>query len=540
MANGDPLLAGAETDPLLAGAIAEEEIVAPTGIEQVLFPELKTSLKAPAPEAQPVTLPGGPGAVPTGFATLTRPEAVTTPLAPIISGLESFPKRLLATLRGGDLTDPNAAFFGPKGGILPDVLSIEAQEEGAVRLDAERKVIEDKIAAEGREATPEETEQIRNLQEGATSRRTIAQGLELASDPLLPLSLAKSAIKKIGRGAVGIVSGNFGKIKQSLTQLSDETLKAIGGRSGKGITNLEKAKDVAPKLGQQLEEFFINPAFPEEDVIKAALPKVRKIDLKPVADAIDDAKVKGRFSADINTKLDALKDELVKDPATGFITKSLSAEEYLATRRNLDNAVGRAFDQDVPPQIKKKMINIASTMRKGIRKAAIDSKQPQIVEKLGTMHDKFDAMDKIRRSVNNNSESFVLNLFGKGKTSQQEALKQLEKLFKGDKRLEGAFNLAKMRKLGEKLDANDFKAKGFAARGEGITRLGGPLVSPRLLNLISEAGGITTEIFTALTKAGLTAAQIAAISNALTTVGGEVAETITAPTQLLPEEQIPR
>jgi len=504
MAIEDELLEGIEEDPLLAGiGLAEEDITAPTGVEQALFPELKTSLAAPTPEVRPVTLAGGPGAVPTGFETLIRPEAVTTPIAPLVKGAESFPKRLLAILRTGEeITDPEAAVFGPEADV---------QRQKAEEASSQRKVLEDKIAAENREPTPEETKELFRLQELAGFKGVVAGGLEFISDPALAISAGAGLLKKIGRGAVGFVSGSFGKIKQSLTQLSDETLKAIGGFSGKGITKLEVAKDTAPKLGQKLEEFFINPSFPEEDVIQAALPKVRKIELQPVVDAIDDAKLKGRLSADINAKLDDLKKQLTIDETTGLKIKSLSAPEYVATRRNLDNAIGTAFDQNVPSQIKKKMIKIGKTMRKEIRKAAIDSKQPQIVEKLESMHDKFEAMDEIRRKVNNNSETFILNLFGKGKTSQQEALKQLEKLFKGDKRLEGAFSLAKMRALGEKLDADDFLSRGFATRGGGFTKLLPAVASPRGLNIAGEVTGGLSDITAKIAKAGFDAAQTAAI-----------------------------
>lgn len=306
-----------------------------------------------------------------------------------------------------------------------------------------------------------------------------AKGLASATGKAAEGSV-KGAAKLTGDALVNL--DNFaGRIAEGSTKVSEEALRMSGTKPGR-----EALKDAANKqfeIGKELVDMIDNADefIPERAIVENALNDMPDINMKPVLNAIEKAKVYEASPTAIaaNKRLDGLKDiylklskqnidvPIMQKGATGTesglqvynpnalatdaaqqvgtakatVDVPLKATDFREVRRQLDNEIKSAFDKDPgeATEFEKQARRIRLVMKNELVKAAEKSGNKEYVEAMKTWSDKIDKVDAIKSFLGKNAttranrvESFVANLFNKNKSQQQKTLQDISQVFGKD------------------------------------------------------------------------------------------------------------
>lgn len=301
-------------------------------------------------------------------------------------------------------------------------------------------------------------------------------------------TVAGKAVKGVVKGAAKITGDALvnldnvaGRIAEGSTKVSEEALRMSGTKSGREA--LKAAANKQFEIGKELVDMIDNADefIPERAIVENALNDMPDINMKPVLNAIEKAKVYEASPTAIaaNKRLDGLKDiylklskqnidvPIMQKGATGTepglqvynpnalatdaaqqvgtakatVDVPLKATDFREVRRQLDNEIKSAFDKDPgeATEFEKQARRIRLVMKNELIKAAEKSGNKEYVDAMKTWSDKIDKVDAIKSFLGKNAttranrvESFVANLFNKNKTQQQKTLQDISQVFGKD------------------------------------------------------------------------------------------------------------
>jgi len=440
-----------------------------------------------------------------------------------ITGLEIIdtPKRLLGTLRGFSATDPESALLAPEA---------KKVKEAAAKLPLS---LPGKFGAK------------------------VAEELLLEA-PTLGFGAVTKGAKKIGEKVFKGADVGLNRLAENISKLSEEAFSFIKTKGKEGVRQLEQAQGKASEIGQELKTLIFDKPdkfFKEKEIIDKALTKMgdvplektlkeidKQINLIPLKESqsgvvsklekirkdIGEARtLPGSKRALPGKEVSELKDIMgqtvqkksfipgttIQTEGREILSKTSEAALFKRKQRALDDIIDwKATGAKVTDKALKQ---IRKTMSDELFEVAKKTKNQEFILATNSARKKLKAIEDFKVRHGTNFESFVENLFGKGKSETIKNLGEIEKVF-GIK----IKDRAKLAKLSSELEPRDFAVALAAPRRVGeafnVSSLLGSVISPsaaiKAVNILEGlgkgAGGAAD-----LAEAGIDAAQLGAITN---------------------------
>lgn len=229
------------------------------------------------------------------------------------------PRRFGGKLRGlitpnakhTDLSDPKSSFFEPEA-EKAKAIGIKEMKQFQDQID----VIFEKAKSEGRKITFKENWQVQQLMRSKMSIRAGTLGIAMLADEGPTMLLGG-----VGKKFLNSVKNFMRSSKVSANSWAKEQSKLIGEawehfKGAPNANDLQKAKGTAAKIGDEIEDIFVNRPekfFPEDKVIGQGIKEVGEIRIERVLKKIDQVIARLRLkesNASIVSRLNKLKIDL--------------------------------------------------------------------------------------------------------------------------------------------------------------------------------------------------------------------------------------
>lgn len=325
------------------------------------------------------------------------------------------PTRAAATLRGQEMSDPDAYAFRPE------------TEKYKTAIDE-------------------------NLPESAPfTKGVLKAGTELVgrtiSDPILFSGFAKGVGKAVTEGAGKLASAinkGSGRLAQELSGVSEEALRLASTKAGR--RELRNASGRQAEIGSKLTDAFddFHNYLPEKEVIESALKNMPEVDISGAIKVLQDAKIKPasngamlKHEREANAEIDQLIQDLTGRTRGKFPTTKLPAAEAYDIRKRLDYDTD--FNLPYAKLVNTARLKARTQLKNDLLSAAGKSGNPEYAKAMKDFSDKLKLKEKILTRLGKTSnvregrsEAFVANLFGKNSANKQDLLKDLDKVFGTD------------------------------------------------------------------------------------------------------------
>jgi len=232
-----------------------------------------------------------------------------------------------------------------------------------------------------------------------------------------------------------------GKLAQELSSVSEEALRMATTKEGRAALKANAGKEY--EIGQKLVNMLDNPKefAPNKALVDKALKGMGEVDIAPVIQVLEDAKIK-RASGKIWEHEKAANDAIQKDidNLLGVDKKtSLPASEALDLRRGMDDVIDHTGDQKQINIVNAAKLKARKAMKVILEKKAEETGNPEYVQGMRELHKQFEARDRLIRFLGKNkaaqedrAESFISNMWGKNKKNRQMVMNDIGQAFGKD------------------------------------------------------------------------------------------------------------
>ena len=390
-----------------------------------------------------------------------------------------------------------------KGGAA--VLSGSTPEEVDQALESAGKAIEkvvgsrpvqESIVKPYKQFQEDNPELARNLKAGGEIIGGMTMGkvggpkvAELAGEIATKAKNAVALPGKARRAAADLV----GDMAEEATAVPQDLLRAAG--TPEGLRKIRANKGKQYEIGEKLINAVYNPtkSLPEAKEINKMLPHLPPVNPQPIVDEL-----KSHIIENPAPKMQKVNDMLQKDIDWIESTAqsnggTIPAPQLVNMRGQLDAMIGDQYGKDSEAYIDALKMG-RHKIKIGLKDAAARSGNKDYSELMNTLSDKLDILSRIKSHLGSNAnigegraESFVNNMFNKGKAYLEPLMKDFDAAF-GTNVREDAYNARLAENLNKKGELPIF-SRWYNGRS-GMTgkigkfTIGSPRVMSKVLNIL--------------------------------------------------------
>lgn len=265
------------------------------------------------------------------------------------------------------------------------------------------------------------------------------------------ISSAGKVIPSTIRGTGNIVDKGATKYIEAVTGVDKEALKMASTKEGRTV--LKGAAEERQKTISEFLDKFENPEahIPEKAIVEDAVSNMPLISANNLISALSSKMVKpvGEGAKKANKTIQGFINDIEKvgtmknpvyDPLTGRLIShegfDISAADMLDIRRKIDNEAKTAFGKDEATYIEQAELAARNAIKNDLIEAAQKTGNTEYVGAMEAWADKLDKIDKLKKNLGFDKasregrvESFVNNIFNKGKTIQRKRLQDVADIF---------------------------------------------------------------------------------------------------------------
>lgn len=242
--------------------------------------------------------------------------------------------------------------------------------------------------------------------------------------------------KVVAKGAQG-VNKLIGGLAEELSGVSEEALRSYGTGFSKGAKEIRDSAGKQKEVGAKILDAIDNMdemMTGDKKAVNESLSRMGKVSTDNLKNVLEKAKVAAEdFASEADETLNKKLDDLI-----GRLPDEMDATAFRKRRARFDAMIGDAFGKESGEYVTV-LKKARSQMQSDLVNTAEKAGETQFAESMRSMHEKFDVVDDLKRSLGakdktreSRIESFVSNLFGKNKEARQEMVQKLGDIFGED------------------------------------------------------------------------------------------------------------